>query len=198
MSGSRFGRFRSWVTARPSHTNGADQSHAEPAKNGIRPHRLSQNSRSLHGQKRSAGVNVPTALEVEFHAELEAVPRARHELIRWLNKRRVAQEITEEIALVVTELVTNAIEASPGPSARIEVEVHVEDQRVVLKVRDQGTGFPEPATTPSLPDSSQPRGRGLPIVSALMDGFSVRRLHGLTEVEVTRRLPQDHGTALAL
>lgn len=137
----------------------------------------------------------PATLQVEFSAQLESIPKARHQLARWLENRRVPSEITEEIALVVTELVTNAIEASPDSDARIEIELYVEnDEQVVLKVRDEGVGFSETVTSVSLPAFTESRGRGLPIVTALMDGFIVRRRRGCTEVEVTRQLPHPKGS----
>lgn len=196
MSGLMFERLRDWVSARSNHMYQArqreDQSRLAPAMAGTRAHLLTKGSRTaLDGQNWSAAVKAPTNLEINLQAGLDSVPEARHRVVRWLGNNRVPGEIRDEIGLVVTELVTNAIEASPGPTARIEVDVGMVDHRIVLCVRDQGKGFPVAAPNSSPPSSSENRGRGLPIVNALMDGFDVRRTGEVTEVEVTRSLP-DH------
>jgi hypothetical protein len=57
-------------------------------------------------------------LELRFPAAIDAVPRARHRFSHWLTAARVDRPIRDELALVITELVTNAVEASPGPQCR--------------------------------------------------------------------------------
>jgi anti-sigma regulatory factor (Ser/Thr protein kinase) len=136
----------------------------------------------------SAAVRASSPLEVRLPARIEAVPEARHELARWLSGAPVSREIADEFALVVTELVTNAVEASPGPRAHIAVRARLDPHEVVLLVSDEGEGF-HLVSSPSLPSSASVRGRGLPIVSALMDEMTINRRDGRTEVEVSRRLP---------
>lgn len=137
-------------------------------------------------------VRSPMPLQVRLPAEIDAVPTARHELARWLKSADVGREVSEELALVVTELVTNAIEASPGPRAHVAVQARIEPASVVLQVIDEGEGFDRaPGSPPELPTDGSVRGRGLPIVSALMDVMSIHRNGGRTAVEVVRRLPPD-------
>lgn len=134
-------------------------------------------------------MKVPRPFEMEFSARLDSIPLARHELGQWLRTGRVPSPICEELALVVTELVTNAVEASPSPAARVEVWARFDEEKVILRVSDEGEGF-EPEIDPTaLPELSTERGRGLPIVNALMDEVNVHRNTSHTVVEVARSLP---------
>ncbi len=141
---------------------------------------------------RTTTVKTGRRLEARFPALIDSVPTARHRVARWLSGARVDPEIRDELALVVTELVTNAIEASPGPGSEVEVSGRFErgqaELDVVLAVRDHGTGFASNGE-PKLPAPGSVRGRGLPIVNALMDTLTVAREQDWTVVEVTRSLP---------
>jgi anti-sigma regulatory factor (Ser/Thr protein kinase) len=133
-----------------------------------------------------------TPLDVRLDAVIDSVPKARHHLARWLNQARVDREIRDELGLVVTELVTNAVEASPGPNAVIELRAELRSGvDVMLVVTDRGPGFAI-HDSPRLPGDTSIRGRGLPIVNALMDVLDVRRLPGQTEVTAVRTLPHTH------
>lgn len=131
----------------------------------------------------------PSPFSLELDAQLESVPRARHELARWMNWSGVPAQIRDEMSLVVTELVTNAIEASPGSSAKVSVWSCLSPDDVILRVIDEGPGFDLPVGNLTVPQPATDRGRGLPIVRALMDHIAVRRDDGRTEVEVSRSLP---------
>jgi anti-sigma regulatory factor (Ser/Thr protein kinase) len=127
-------------------------------------------------------------LEVRLPASVQAVPTARHKVARWLSHARVDSEVRDELALVVTELVTNAVEASPGPSASIEIQVRFgAGPAIILQVADEGSGF-DLSQQPALPTERAVRGRGLPIVHALMDELTVERRGDHTVVEVSRAL----------
>lgn len=121
-------------------------------------------------------------------AAVDAVPSARHEFSRWLSRVRVERETRDDLALVVTELVTNAVEASPGPRSQIEIRAWIESgPQVVLQVCDRGAGL-QLTGSPRIPDARSVRGRGLPIVEALTDRLLVDRSDGCTVVEVSRSL----------
>ncbi|MDZ7677712.1 MAG: ATP-binding protein [Acidimicrobiales bacterium] len=127
-------------------------------------------------------------LEVRLVASVDAVPTARHRVSRWLAQARTDRVMNDELALVVTELVTNAVEASPGPDATIEVHGHFDrGPTVVLQVSDHGRGF-DLARSLEFPAVRAVRGRGLPIVDALTDDLVVERRGDTTVVEITRNL----------
>jgi serine/threonine-protein kinase RsbW len=137
-------------------------------------------------ERRMMNLRAIDPLDLRLDAVIGAVPEARHRLANWLSRSRVEREIRDELALVITELVTNAVEASPGPNAKIEVRAEVTDgPHVRLVVTDAGGGF-DLIGSPRLPSDRAIRGRGLPIVNALMDVLDVRRVDGRTRVTTVR------------
>ena len=106
-------------------------------------------------------------------ARPEAVAEARRE-VRTLP---LAQESREHLALVVSELVTNAVlhpDAADGDPVRLEVRVR--SGRARVEVRDCGRGFDAPV--PISPDPLAGGGQGLLIVAALSDAWGVVREPG--------------------
>jgi anti-sigma regulatory factor (Ser/Thr protein kinase) len=81
-------------------------------------------------------------------------------LQRALGDNSHSREVIDDAELIVSELVTNAIDADCGGA---ELTVTVEDGRVRIEVDDDAHGLPQPA--PARP--SDDRGRGLAIVAAL-------------------------------
>jgi serine/threonine-protein kinase RsbW len=99
----------------------------------------------------------------------EAPAEARHALAG-LALPRIAGE---DLALVVTELVTNSVRhAGMSPGDRIGVEVNNGPDGVHVAVHDRGPGFPVPARAPDV--RRGPGGRGLAIVAALSEAWGVQ------------------------
>ena len=114
------------------------------------------------------------------------VPRARGQLrvIRRFVEAWAASESRHpgSLPLVVTELVTNALNASPeDASVILRLERDGDELRVV--VADEGPGFT--LGTPTLPPIDAPGGRGLALVSGWVDSLTVERIDGLTVVTAT-------------
>ncbi|WP_309238117.1 ATP-binding protein [Streptomyces albidus (ex Kaewkla and Franco 2022)] len=103
-------------------------------------------------------------------AEDVSVPRARHELDRWLRERGASSELREQAALVLSELATNAVThtnsswivcaAAYSPCGGVQVEVHDDDS---------SSHVPERRT----PTAEKECGRGLYIVEALAQRWGV-------------------------
>lgn len=109
--------------------------------------------------------------DVDPHAPGRARSRVRDLCRRW----GLASEIREAAEIVVTELVTNAVEHALSPSV-VEVERHGDAFR--MTVRDYGAGsdhdIPD-ATSWRAPPTSSPRGRGLAMVAAVSRAWGVLR-----------------------
>lgn len=75
----------------------------------------------------------------------------------------------DDVALVLSELVTNAVlhSASGTPGGQVEIRVDVEADAVALSVLDQG-----PTLAPAVRGPGE-HGRGLGIVGALVDAYDV-------------------------
>ena len=89
----------------------------------------------------------------------------------------------DDLPLVATELVSNALNASPE-DASVIVRLERDDGQVRLVVVDEGPGFTLGGL--QLPADSAPRGRGLPLVASHVDSLTVERIDGLTVVTATR------------
>jgi anti-sigma regulatory factor (Ser/Thr protein kinase) len=106
-------------------------------------------------------------------ARPEAVAKARRE-VRALP---LAHETREQLALAVSELVTNAVvhaDAAVGDPVRLQVRVR--SGRARVEVRDCGSGFEAPLSLS--PDPPAVGGQGLLIVAALSDAWGVVRRPG--------------------
>jgi anti-sigma regulatory factor (Ser/Thr protein kinase) len=85
-------------------------------------------------------------------------------------------DLIDDCALVISELVTNSVNAG-GSAILVEVAVHRDHVRI--GVTDDGAGLPQVWDEPSSVDT---HGRGLPIVEALSRSFGVRLVANGKEV----------------
>lgn len=84
----------------------------------------------------------------------------------------------DDIVLVTSELVTNAIENGTGGD--VDIAVAFSDGRIELTVASVSTGLPSP--TDELPPVDALRGRGLFIVAAISDDVAFERDGDVTRV----------------
>ena len=125
-----------------------------------------------HLADRPRVVRVGWRFDVDPHAPGRARTYIRDLCRRW----GLDGEIREAAEIVITELVTNAVEHATSPSV-VEVERHDDAFRVAVRDYDTGrTGHDVPeATTWHAPPTSSPRGRGLAMVAAVSHTWGVLR-----------------------
>lgn len=121
----------------------------------------------------------------------------RRQLIDDLQVRHIQVSSIEEAALLVTELVGNAVRhAQPLPGDRILVSWRVEAGRLQIRVTDGGNSAEAPHITQAGPNDTH--GRGLTIVDALAALWGVDTSPGSTTVWATlpvhKELQQDVAT----
>ncbi|WP_165368250.1 ATP-binding protein [Phytoactinopolyspora endophytica] len=116
------------------------------------------------------------ARALELSNVVSNVPTARHAVADDLRKVGVPKAVLENVLLVVTELVSNAIlHAKPIELSDSGVGVilrwTVSDRHVLIDVTDGGS-----ADTPRVkrPEYAEPEGRGLAIVDAVARNWAVR------------------------
>ncbi|MBD0747778.1 anti-sigma regulatory factor [Streptomyces sp. CBMA152] len=99
----------------------------------------------------------------ELTARPESVGAARHHTAELVTRWGLGEELGDEAALVISELVTNAVVHTAG--TQVSCELCFTDGQLTVAVRDQGYG----AGGPTLCDAaaSEERGRGLLLVDAL-------------------------------
>jgi anti-sigma regulatory factor (Ser/Thr protein kinase) len=104
----------------------------------------------------------------------------RHSIAADLADHAVTPERIDDVVLVASELITNAVVHTAGPGAEDDLDVTWELQPdcVVIKVLDTNPDLPHVRTT----KASDTRGRGLSIVAALALDWGVRRTPGGKQV----------------
>jgi anti-sigma regulatory factor (Ser/Thr protein kinase) len=98
-----------------------------------------------------------------------AVPQAREELGRFLQRWRLASSTVDDVVSAAGEALANSVEHGGRRDGSIEVSARVTGDGVEVRVTDDGRGFrprPRPATPP---DFAAPRGFGIYIMYRLMD-----------------------------
>src|SRR4051794_22601067 len=102
--------------------------------------------------------------------EPESASRARRFISELCRATRLSAEICETAALLVSELVTNAIIHGKTSAT---IEVHRPPDRLRVSVRDDNPVLPAIGDHPKLTAES---GRGMQIVSVLADAWGVEKL----------------------
>ncbi|HEU5005869.1 MAG TPA: ATP-binding protein [Jatrophihabitantaceae bacterium] len=99
----------------------------------------------------------------------------RHELSADLALHGIAPESIEEVVLVASELVGNAVRHTHSPEGTgVGVDWALDDAGVTIWVSDTSPAAPAPRN----PAPNETGGRGLHIVQALTDNWGVRLTNG--------------------
>ncbi|MFC7261621.1 ATP-binding protein [Streptomyces lutosisoli] len=119
------------------------------------------------GLRAAAGLRPGAAAERRFRFELAAHPgsvaQARRLARARLSGWAVCEDTCDTAALVISELVTNAIVHAAGE--RVLCELHDASDVVRIAVRDEGCAPGEPHPSPQRPEEEH--GRGLLLVAAV-------------------------------
>jgi PAS domain S-box-containing protein len=114
-----------------------------------------------------AELSLGERLQLELVGEPAALTSFRQALRRWLSELGAADQEINDITMACNEACQNAIEHAYGLSPEpFDVELSRDDGAVVIAVRDRG-GWRESV--------SEDRGRGLPLMRALMDDVAVEQ-----------------------
>jgi anti-sigma regulatory factor (Ser/Thr protein kinase) len=122
----------------------------------------------------------PDRLSGGWPADRESLVAVRHDLRRWLAALGARRQEVFDITVAAQEACANAVEHAyrPGPEA-FQLEATCEDRLVRVVVRDTGRWRPPRGTN---------RGRGMLLMSELMDSVDIRHTEGGTEVVLEREL----------
>jgi serine phosphatase RsbU (regulator of sigma subunit)/anti-sigma regulatory factor (Ser/Thr protein kinase) len=124
---------------------------------------------------------VPQRMDIEVPAEPSVLAGVRHRLRTWLELRGLEEEERDDAVLAVSEACNNAIEHGYGPEqGSIHLIVEHGEQELTILVADRGTW------QPAKPSSE--RGRGLLLMSAVMDVTSIEHDARGTSVTLSRAL----------
>jgi serine/threonine-protein kinase RsbW len=131
------------------------------------------------------------AVEVTFPGRSRYLPVIR-DLVREALREDGAEPSPadiREILLAVQEGCVNAVRHGHEGDVSRPVTLRIENRsdRIELQIRDGGPGFRIPETVPAKTDVTQESGRGLAIMTAVMDEVAVERREGETVVRLVRR-----------
>jgi len=142
-----------------------------------------------------AGTRDHSQLELEVPARASSVGRARHAVATFLTANAVPSVVVDDLELVISELVTNAVIHPVASEQPVRVSVRV-GSGVQLDVAHHGASSALPPVEMwQLAPPTERSGRGLGIVRRLCDEVQVTQDGPWAVVACGRRLPDDGGTA---
>jgi serine/threonine-protein kinase RsbW/stage II sporulation protein AB (anti-sigma F factor) len=111
----------------------------------------------------------PQPLDAVWPAVADSVPVARHAVMRYLREAQTPDPPLRDVALVVSEGVTNVVnhayvDADPG-EVRVRVILHPSEVQVTIE--DDGKGMTPRPDSPGL-------GLGLPLIATVRERFDTR------------------------
>lgn len=135
-----------------------------------------------HSPFRETTLRLPMRHDMEIEAAKAATAMAA--------AMEMSPDKIDEVRMAVVEACINAIEHSDAPDDEVVIEVSVvgegEDERLCIKVHDEGVGFdPEKVEPPDLGrklKARRKRGWGLTIIRGLMDEVQIRSGAGGTTI----------------
>lgn len=104
----------------------------------------------------------------------------------------IADEKLGEAKILVTEAIINGFEHGGGADARVEVEFSIDENELVVLVRDHGRGFdPGTVETPDIGSklgTAHKRGWGLHLMKSMSDDFRIESGDAGTKITIKKRL----------
>jgi len=130
--------------------------------------------------------------EMQYPAEPRIVPDVRAELDRFIRPLGFSPDDAEALKVALSEALANAVcHGSPqGARNRVYVRFAADGSRLLIDVRDEGTGFLPTNFDLPASDRYQPSGRGLFLMQTLMDEIRYEPASRGTRVQLIKRLPR--------
>jgi hypothetical protein len=120
---------------------------------------------------------------VDLPPTSESVPVARHMTVELLRVWQAPHD-PDDVALLVTELVTNVVDHVDG-EAMLTLELALAADSLKIAVADGSSVRPVVREL----NTDNPRGRGLQLVQAIADGWGIEEHHGGKRVWLTLQHP---------
>ena len=131
-------------------------------------------------------------LRIRLPRDRISVPVARHVVRSAIDEIGVTADCADDIEVALSEACTNVL-MHAGPGAIYDVRLDLDDERCVLRIIDLGRGFDLAALPDGRPLPEEERGRGLPLMSSLVDRVRFESKPEIgTVVHLEKRLVYDH------
>ena len=115
------------------------------------------------------------AMDREYAGTTSTLRTARTDFLAWLNDNRLDQDLQDRATLVLSELTSNAVQASPGNPYNVRASLDEGGAVVVAVTSRSHVGAPPPREMWGPETTLAPRGRGLLIVGKLSDHVAVEQ-----------------------
>lgn len=112
-------------------------------------------------------------IELIIHAKKEFISIARYAATVYANDLGFDLDRIEDIKLVITEAVNNAVLHSYSEDAKVEIDLYHREDRFCIEVRDNGKGFHTSEYKAPVLDEEQSSGYGIYIIQTLSDAVEV-------------------------
>lgn len=129
-------------------------------------------------------------LEMKIPSMLEKIESVEQLAEKAANRMNFKEEEKDSLAIAVTEAVNNAIihGNKEDDSKFVFIKFEFEEDRIIVSIKDQGTGFnPENISDPLAPENLlKESGRGIFILSSLMDEVNFNFAGDGTEIVMVK------------
>ena len=147
----------------------------------------------MHQEASHTGLPI---LRFSVPAEASRLRRARDRVRDFVERHGVTADVADAVVLAVAEAAANVVRHG-GSEAGMDIALRFEGRDLIMDVRDEGGGFPVEAIEPPVrPDPLDPGGRGLYLISQLVDEFELR-VDGGAEVHMVKREARPDPSAAA-
>lgn len=121
-------------------------------------------------------------------ADAEAIPDARHAFQDWLRGSPAGAEDVADMAVVLSELASNALAGAQGTDTGIDIRASIEGDELELEVANHVSATADHVLRWDLDDPLRGGGRGLMIVRAYTDTLVIDSSGSTVIVRCTRTL----------
>ena len=121
-----------------------------------------------------------------YRSETAAIHQARQDFAGWLGAHAVTAPLQDEMQVVLSELLANAVAASQDPLDSMGVRAWLGDELTLEVTNPVGAVF-EMSNTWDYDDPLRPGGRGLIIVESLVDDIAIAPPDGTQPLKVLCR-----------
>lgn len=132
---------------------------------------------------------IVTTFQAVYPSAFDSVAIARRAVGVFAQSRGFSVSDVSDIVLAVGEACSNAVEHGHTAKGQIVVRCTFEDNKLTIEIGDRGHGFDEKrALNTAIPAEFLGRGRGIPIMRAVMDGVRYEISDAGTTVYLEKRL----------
>jgi anti-sigma regulatory factor (Ser/Thr protein kinase) len=108
-------------------------------------------------------------LDRDYAGTTSTLRAARNDVLDWLKENLLGEDLQDRAALVLSELTSNAVQASPGHAYKVHASLDDEGAVVIAVTSRSDHGLPPPREQWGPATVLAARGRGLLIVGKLSD-----------------------------